>query len=138
VDTLSNYELLDLLATYSTASGDHFMNFMTIFSAYLVAGYLVAAKLSRTALTFLSVLYAAVVLVIAVGNYATLAASYDLAKEISSRSVPLGPDISAAVRILSSSALIKYSNAALQFLACLGSLIFVANLHRKSDRYTRH
>jgi hypothetical protein len=132
MDQLSNYELLDLLATYSTASGEHFMNFMTIFSAYLVAGYLVAGRLHRAALIALSVLYAAVVLVIALGNYATLATAHDVAKEISARSVALGPNVSVAAQLLTATpaGLMQYSNAVLQFLGCVGSMIFVFGRHR--------
>lgn len=45
----SDYELRDLLATDSSASGDRFMNCMTVFPAYLVAGCLLAARLNRAA-----------------------------------------------------------------------------------------
>jgi hypothetical protein len=135
VDHLTNYELLDLLATYSSASGDHFMNFMAIFSAYVVAGYLVATRLSVAALAFLSVLYVAVVLVIAIGNYTALAIASDLAREASSRSISLGPDTSIVTNLLAapSAGLMKYSNASLQLSGCIGSLWFVASLRRKSD-----
>ena len=50
MDQLSNYELLDLLTTYGSDGAGHFMNFLTVFSAFLVAGYILAGKLGRTTL----------------------------------------------------------------------------------------
>ncbi len=36
MEQLSTYELLDLLGMYDNSTGDHFINFVTIFSAYAV------------------------------------------------------------------------------------------------------
>jgi hypothetical protein len=114
------------------------IRFMTIFSAYVVAGYLVAARLGRAALLFLSVLYVAVVVVIAIGNHAALATAFDLANEASSRSISLAPNTSVFANLLAnpSAGLMKHANAALQLSGCIGSLIFVAGLRRKSRQRT--
>jgi diacylglycerol kinase len=53
---LSTYELIALLTTYTSDTGAHFMNFLAVFSACVVAGYLVASKLDRLTLLMVTML----------------------------------------------------------------------------------
>ena len=124
---LSNYELLDLVATYAGEAGSHFMNFVTIFSAYIVAGYMLAERISKPTLILFSALYTAVVLMPASASFMVLLLAIDLGAELGSRQAVLGENVSLVVALLSgkSGLFLKYSNPILQLLAYLGSITFV-------------
>lgn len=80
MDQLSNYELLEIFTIYTSDGAGHFMNFLGVFSAYLVAGYLVAGRLGRITLISLSTLYVLVVSMTATGSYVTISAAIDIAR----------------------------------------------------------
>jgi hypothetical protein len=135
VEQLSNYELLDLLTTYGSDSGGHFMNFLAVFSAYLIAGYVLAGKLGRTTLLLLSALYLAVTVMTATGQYLVQMAAVDLANEIVRRGVDLGPNLIGPVTVFSgnsgkSAALVS---PIIQALACVGSIIFAFHQAHKTN-----
>ncbi|MCZ6894708.1 MAG: hypothetical protein O7H40_11770 [Gammaproteobacteria bacterium] len=54
---LSDYELIEMLNAYLNASGDHFMNFISVLFAFLVVIYLVGDKLSKPMLGIIVGLY---------------------------------------------------------------------------------
>ena len=85
MDQLSTYELLDLLATYGDSAGEHFMNFVTMFSAYVVAGYLMVRRFSRAALIFVTVLYTFAISLPALWSYTILLALSDIVDELAVR-----------------------------------------------------
>ncbi len=51
------YEILDLSLSYQDAGTTHFMNIVTIFSAYLICAYLVGDKLSRLQISVINLAY---------------------------------------------------------------------------------
>ncbi len=51
------YEVLDLSLAYQEAGAMHFMNIVTIFSAYLICAYLVGDKLTRLQITVINSAY---------------------------------------------------------------------------------
>ncbi len=133
IDHLSNYEILDLLATYSSDSASHFMNFVGMFSAYLAATYLAAGKLGRPALIFVSALYAATILLTATGQYLTLLTLVDILGEVARRHISAG-NVAVFANLLDEqmgSALV-YLNLLLQGLGCLGSIIFAFHFQRNA------
>jgi len=134
MDQLSSYELLDLLTTYASATGEHFMSFLGVFSAYLVAGYLVAGKLGRTTLILITVLYITVILITAITVYSTVSISIDLANEIAARDLSRTPNLTPTAEMLggTSGEIMKVANPLIQLIACLGSIIFVFQRHRYS------
>ena len=50
---LSDYELLDLFNEYLNASAYHFMNFLTVYFAFLVTTYLIGRKLTPSMIMIL-------------------------------------------------------------------------------------
>lgn len=132
MDQLSNYELLALLTTYSSDAGSHFMNFLAFFSAYLVAVYLVAGKISKATLLGLSALYVAVVAMTASGSYVTLCGAVDIVTEIARRDIPDAPHVMRTAIVLAGSAgnSMAYMNPVVEVVACAGSIVFA--FHHRS------
>ena len=124
---LSNYELLDLVATYAGEAGSHFMNFVTIFTAYIVAGYMLADRISISTLVLFTALYSAVVLMPASASFMVLLVAIDLGAELGNRQAVLGENVPVVVSFMSgtSGLFLKYSNPILQLLAYIGSITFV-------------
>lgn len=137
---LSDYELLALFTTYGTDSGGHFMNFLAVFSAYLVAGYMLAGKLGRITLLFLSVLLVLVTMMTALGQYVVQLVATDLAADIVSRKLELGPNVVAAARLFSgeNAQYLVCVSPAIQFLACFGAIFFAHGRARSATRVTYH
>ena len=56
---MSDYEIVFMFNEYASTSTDMFMNVVTVISAYLIAGYLVAAKLKRGMAILVTILFTA-------------------------------------------------------------------------------
>lgn len=138
MDQLSNYELLDLYATYTSDGAGHFMNFLGVFSAYLVAGYFVAGKLGRTTLISLSALYTLVVGMTATGSYITMSSAFDIAKEVATRNISDATNLVATATMMSGivGELTVLLNPIVQLLACVGSIAFVFSSSSKEGGAT--
>lgn len=134
MEQLSNYELLALFTIYSSDAGSHFMNFLAFFSAYLVAVYLVAGKISKATLLGLSALYIAVVVMTASGIYATLCGAVDIVAEIARRDLPGAPHIMRAAIVLTGRAgnSLMYMNPVVEVVACAGSIVFAFHHRARS------
>ncbi|MCB1685133.1 MAG: hypothetical protein R3E82_03225 [Pseudomonadales bacterium] len=111
------------------------MNFLTVFSAYLVAGYLAAGKLGKVTLISLSVLYVIVTAMTATGSVLTLSAAIDIANEVATRAISNASNLSPVAAILAGTAgqVSLVLNPLVQLLACAcaGSIAFVFR-HRSS------
>ncbi|MEQ8662703.1 MAG: hypothetical protein RLW62_17970 [Gammaproteobacteria bacterium] len=101
MDQLSNYELLDLLTSYGTDSGGHFTNLLAVFSAYLVAAYVLAGKLGRMTLALLSALFLVVTCMTATGQWLVQMGIVDLCNEIRVRGAAVGPNIAVTISLIS-------------------------------------
>ncbi len=135
MEQLSNYELLDLLTTYGSDSGGHFMNFLAVFSAYLIAGYVLAGKIGRTTLVSLSILYIVVTFMTATGQYLVQIAIVDLSSETVRRGADLGPNLIGPLAAFSgeSGRLAALVSPIIQALACVGSIIFAFHQAHKAN-----
>ncbi len=127
MEQLTIYELLALLASHWTDSGGHFMNFLAVFSAYLVAGYVLSGKLERTTLFLLSALLVAVTAMTALGQYMVQLVAIDLADEIVRRGAAMGSNAVWAARFFSgpNASLVVTVSPAVQTIACIGAIAFV-------------
>ena len=54
---MTGYELIDISLSYQDAWITHVMNFVTVFTAYLICAYLIGDKLSRLQLWVINVAY---------------------------------------------------------------------------------
>jgi hypothetical protein len=61
---MTEYEILDLQATYVAALGTDIMNFISILSGYLLASYFLGAKLRVSQFTVLTLTYSIIMLVV--------------------------------------------------------------------------
>ena len=68
MDHLSNYELLELLAMYVSDTGIHFTHFLAVFSAFAVAGNILADKVGKATLVMLTILFVVVSTIIGTGT----------------------------------------------------------------------
>ena len=134
MEQLTNYELLDLFVTYAESAGSHFMNFMTMFSAYLVAGYLLADRLRKSTLVLISILYTFVILMPAMASFMVLLTAIDIGTEVSARQLVLGENSALVAKLVSGSSggFMKYSNPVLQLIAYVGSVVFVFHIHAQA------
>ena len=127
MEQLSTYELLDLFATYGTAAGSHFMNFVTVFFAFVAAGYFIASKLTSRTYVFICVIYTIFMLLPATASFLVLLTAVDIADEIAVRQPRLGHNASILVKIMTGrgGTIMLLVNPFLQFVAYLGSIVFV-------------
>ena len=135
MDQLSNYELIDLIATCVTDSGEQFMNFLTVFTAHLVAVYLVAEKLSKMALVFISTLFVASVLIIATAQHSFVTIAIDLVNELSARNLAHAAQLTNMAKMFAGTTgdTIKVANVVLQLGGCVGGLVF-AFYHGRNNK----
>jgi hypothetical protein len=126
LDQLSTYELLALWITYGADAGQHFMNFLAMFTAYLVAAYLAADKVGLIPFVTLSALYVIVVGLTAAGIWITLHGVIDIATEILVRDIRSAPGFSAMAKPMAGAAGVLFAvlNVAIELLACIGSVAF--------------
>jgi len=61
---MTEYEMLDLQATYVAALGTDIMNFISILSAYLLASYFLGAKLRLSQFIIFTITYSIIMLVV--------------------------------------------------------------------------
>jgi len=110
------------------------MNFLTVFTAYLVAVYLVAEKLSKMALVFISTLFVASVLIIATAQYSFVTIAIDLANEISARNLAHAAQSTNMAKMFAGTtgAVIQVTNVVLQLGGCVGCLVFA--FHRRRNK----
>lgn len=136
MDQLTSYELLDLFTTYGMDAGGHFMNFLAVFSAYLVAGYVLAGKLNRTILALLSALLVLVTAMTVIGQYMVQLVAIDIAGEIVRRGTAIGGNAAAAASLFAGpkAGLIAYVSPAIQVVACIGAIAFA---HSRAARTRR-
>ncbi len=139
MEQLSNYELLALFTTYGSDSGGHFMNFLAVFSAYLLVAYVLAGKLGRTTLSLLTALYLAVTLMTATGQYFVQIGVVDLANEMINRGASMAPNLVGQVVVFSgnSGKAAALISPLIQLVACAGSIVFAfyqaGNAHQATD-----
>ncbi len=112
------------------------MNFLAVFSAYLIAAYVLAGKLGRTTLLLLTALYIAVTAMTATGQYFVQITIVDLANEMVRRGSDLGPNLIGPVTVFTgnsgkSGALIS---PLIQAVACLGSIVFAFHQARNANQ----
>ena len=127
MQNLSDYEVLELLDTYIHSTSDYFMQFLSVYFAYLLAVWLVGRKLSPNMTAAMLFLYTTFTILPASGSFVSFGVAHEIANEIVSRGTDLAAVAHSSVVIYSGSGgkLIHYLATGLQIVAYLAGLVFL-------------
>jgi heme O synthase-like polyprenyltransferase len=124
---MTEYEILDLQATYVAALGTDIMNFISIMSGYLLASYFLGAKLRLSQFIVLTLTYSIIMLVVMASimtNYGEIQAAESVLRNMERTWV--------TQKVFSSEAL-KYTVLCAQFVVFLGSIYFAIMSRVRND-----
>jgi hypothetical protein len=127
---MTEYELLQLQATYEEALGTNIMNYISILSGYLLASYFLGNKISKAQFVILTLTYSVIMLLTAsatVINFSEVFAIEIKLQEIS-RTFPSQKITQTGIE----TEIVRYIIATTQALTFLGSIYF-SLISRRSE-----
>ena len=124
---MTEYEILDLQATYVAALGTDIMNFISILSGYLRASYFLGAKLRVSQFVILTLTYSTIMLVV----MAAIITDYD--ELLAAESVLKNMERTWETQKTFPGEAIKYVVIGAQFAVLLGSIYFAVIARVRSE-----